>query len=172
MIVIPDVRIRALHAGVLVGVLLLPACGSADRVVAPPGVGRQARIVRAQLRPAGWRVTLILPDHATRICGGRRATVLMSVSAIAPALTAVAPIGHPHMTAFLFPRPQVAAACLTEFLAADGDVSGSEIGSVHVVHTLTAVQAAATAHRYFVIVSTDGRVAPMRRAAERALARL
>jgi hypothetical protein len=166
------VRIRTLHAVLLAGVLVLPACGSADQVVAPPGVAHQTRIVRAQLRPAGWRVTLVLPGHTTRICGDGRATVRMSVSAVASGVTAVAPIGHPHLTAWLFQQPQQAAACLSRFAVANGDIAQPTDGGLLVLHPLSGPQVAATAGRYFVIVSTSGPLAPMRRAAERALARL
>jgi hypothetical protein len=164
-------RIRTLQAVLLAGVLVLPACGSADQVVAPPGVVRQTRIVRAQLRPAGWRVTLVLPGHTTRICGDGRKTVRMSVSAVASGVAAVAPIGHPHLTAWLFPQPGQAAACLTRFAVARGVPDQPDDGLL-VLHTLNGPEVAATAGRYFVIVSTAGPLAPMRRAAERALARL
>jgi hypothetical protein len=172
VIVLPGVRIRAVLAVLVVGLLALPACGTAERVVAPPGVRRQARVARAELARAGWRVTLVLPAYTTRVCGDHRTKVRMSVSAIAPGVAAAPPMGHPHLTAFLFPNPQEAATCLTEFLAASGAATRAEAGPIHVVHPPTAERLAARAGRYLVIASTQGPLAPMRRAAVRALARL
>jgi hypothetical protein len=172
VIVIPGVRIGAVIAVLAVGPLVLAGCGSADRVVAPRGVHRQAARARAELREAGWKVTLVLPGHGTRICGDGRVAVRMSVSAVEPRVPAAAPIGHPHLTAWLFPHPREASECLSRFLAAGGDASGSETATVHVLHTPTEVQVVARAGRYFVIASGDGPLGPLRRAAERAFARL
>ncbi|HEY3766078.1 MAG TPA: hypothetical protein VGL44_13055 [Gaiellales bacterium] len=152
-------------------VALVPAaCGSGAN--GDQNVPSAAAFARQQLAQAGWTVNMVLTRQSTGICGGRMRRVLLDVSANQVHLSGGVALKHPHLSAWLFPRWQQAVACLKAYVRGSGAVPKAGNGVEQVFKTLGQTHVAEQVHGYFVLTSSTGSPAALKRASERAFAGL
>ncbi len=136
------------------------------------GVPGTAEFARQQLGSAGWKVNTVLTGQSTGICGGRARRVVLDVSADQLHLSGGVALKHPHLSAWLFPHWQQAVACLKAYVRGSGAVPKPGNGVEQVFKTLGQTHVAEQVHGYFVLTSSNGSPAALKRASERAFAAL
>ena len=115
---------------------------------------------------------MVLPGHSTRICGGKLRRVSLDVSANQLHLSAGVALRHPHLSAWLFPSWQQAVACLKAFVRGAGATPKPGNGVEQVPATGDQIHVVEQVHGYFVLTSSNGSPAVLKRASERAFVKL
>ena len=130
-----------------------------------------ADFARGQLAQAGWTVNSVLTGRSTRICG-KAQRVLLEVSANELHLAGGAALRHPHLSAWVFPHMQQAVACLKAYVRGAGVTPEPGSGVEQVIKTLGQTHVIEVVRDYLVLTSSNGSPVELKRASERAFARL